>query len=256
MEKEQKADESGPLPEPRQGPANVVEAIARVMGDIGGIEKLDKEERKRRGLGGGDADGGISYAYRGIDQIAAAAQPLFAKYGVVIVPRVVESRVVDILVRNNPWTDTFVRVEWIIAGPNNTRLEGCTEGQGRDNNDKGANKAMTSAYKNLILRLLCIGDPNDDTDGHTFEADPGPTAEELEEDRLKLEKAVAVKALYERIKNSKGTPCEEALKASAKDNNTSLTEKALAADEMWFEIVKAILDEHGIPEKQEEKANG
>ncbi len=31
---------------------------------------------------------------------------------------------------------------------------------------------MTGAYKNLLLRLLCIGDPADDTDGHTAEAEP------------------------------------------------------------------------------------
>jgi hypothetical protein len=39
-----------------------------------------------------------------------------------------------------------------------------TEGLGEDNADKGINKAMTGAYKNLLLRILCIGDPQDDTD--------------------------------------------------------------------------------------------
>jgi hypothetical protein len=51
------------------------------------------------------------------------------------------------------------------------RIESVTMGIGRDNSDKSANKAMTGAFKNLLLRLLCIGDPADDTDGHTVEGD-------------------------------------------------------------------------------------
>ena len=147
----------------------VVEAIASIMGALGGIAKMTPEERRKKGLGGGDT--GISYAYRGIDQIAAAVQPLLAEHGVILVPFVTDSTVKEITVNSKPWTDTFVTVKWSIYGPNNSMVEACTEGWGRDNADKGYNKAMTGAFKNLLLRLLCIGDPDDDTDGHTHERD-------------------------------------------------------------------------------------
>lgn len=152
-------------------PRDVVAAIARVMTELGGIDKLSPADRQARGMGGGDT--GIKYAYRGIDQIAGAAQPLLGKYGVVIVPSVIESKVEQIVVNDRPWTDTWVRVHWIIYGPGgiNDHIGGVTEGLGRDNADKGANKAMTSAAKNLLLRLLMIGDSNDDSDGHTYERD-------------------------------------------------------------------------------------
>jgi len=160
---------SEPKPAPSTPAATVVEALAAIMGELGGIEKLTSAERQRRGLGGGD--GGISYAYRGVDQIAAAVQPLLAKHGVVVVPFVTASEVKEIQVNNRPWSDTFVTVKWAVYGPNGSMVEACTEGWGRDNSDKGYNKAMTGAFKNLLLRLLCIGDPDDDTDGITHERD-------------------------------------------------------------------------------------
>jgi hypothetical protein len=156
-------------------PADVVAAVARVMAEIGGIGKLTAQQRAQRGMGGGDT--GITYAYRGIDQIAAAAQPLLGKYGVVIVPTcIMDSRVEQFTINNRPWTDTWLRVHWTVYGPGglDDHFGAESEGLGRDNSDKGPNKAMTAAHKNLIIRLLMIGDPSDDTDGHTAERDPAP----------------------------------------------------------------------------------
>jgi hypothetical protein len=156
--------------------ADVIAALAAVQAEIGGIEKLSVEERRRRGTVVGDT--GVSYAYRGIDQIAAAAQPLLGLAGVVIVPTVTARTITEITVNNKPWSDTLLTVEWRIYGPGGVTdmITATTEGWGRDNSDKGINKAMTGAFKNVLLRLLCIGDPQDDTDGHTHERstpDPG-----------------------------------------------------------------------------------
>lgn len=149
-------------------PTNVIAAIARVEAEIGGIEKLTRQERQRRGMHADTGDKGVSWAYRGIDQIAQAAQPLLGRYGVVIVPTVTRHVVDEITINNNPWTDTTVFVKWKIYGPGGVtdKITSRTIGLGRDNSDKGFNKAMTNAYKNLLLRLLSIGDPKDDQD-HT-----------------------------------------------------------------------------------------
>lgn len=209
---------------------DVTAALAAVMSELGGIEKLTAAERARRGMGGGDQ--GVNYAYRGIDQIAAQVQPLLAKHGVVIVPMSTSSTVKEITVNSRPWTDTFIRIEWLIAGPNGTALNACSEGQGRDNSDKGINKATTSAFKNLLLRLLCIGDPADDTDGHTAEADaPRPVQDKR------------IVALYERVVAAKDTPHATVLKQAAAENNMKLTYAALADDEQWAAIVEAILNQ-------------
>lgn len=178
-------------------PTTVTEALANVMAEVGGIEKMTPEERRRRGLAApASGERGITYAYRGIDQIAALVQPLLAKNGVVITPRLTSYEIRDITVNNNPWTDTIVTVAWTISGPGDTTLDGASIGQGRDNSDKGPNKAMTSAFKNLVLKLLCIGDPSDDTDGHNQEADgSGGDTESGKTSVLEQEVAVRVSKL-------------------------------------------------------------
>lgn len=226
---------------------DVVAALARIMGELGGIGKLTAEQRRARGLGGGDGGAGVAYAYRGIDQIAAAVQPLLAKHGVVIVPTSTESKVVDITVNSKPWTDTSIRIEWVIAGPNGSMLQACSEGQGRDNSDKGINKAFTSAYKNLLLRLLAIGDPDEDADNRRVEADvPAPVYPP------KVEK------LWARISEAKGTPYAAAIRTAADQNNAEITRAAFADDEHWYELVTAILNDPtiGKADEQKEQTNG
>lgn len=165
-------------------PDNVIAALARVEGEIGGIEK-------RKG-----GDGNLQYAFRGIDAISTAAQPLFAKYGVVIVPAGVENSLNDITVNGKPWTDAVVVVSWSIYGPGGIEdvIHAQTVGMGRAGDDKGYPKAITQAYKNLLLRLLCIGDPEDDTDGITHERD-GRTDEPAADLSLAQEAATRVSKL-------------------------------------------------------------
>lgn len=146
----------------KQGVLPVQGAVAAVMAELPNIGKGDKSPE--------------GYAYRGIEAVTKHAQPLFAKYGVVIAPR---ARITD--VRPSPamkdgWTDTYMEVAWTITGPDGSSIEAQTTGIGRDRSDKGANKAQTQAYKYLLLHLLCIADGKDDTDGQTYEHDRQETA--------------------------------------------------------------------------------
>jgi hypothetical protein len=162
---------------------NVIEALAWVTARMGGIAKTrpDRADGEERG---------ILYAYRGIDAIAAAAQPLLGRARVVIVPTDTHTAHHDkITVNGRAWTDTTVEVDWTVYGPGGVtdQITATTIGIGRDNSDKGYNKAQTQAYKNLLLRLLCIGDPQDDGDqphgqnldtdqphGQNLDTDPPP----------------------------------------------------------------------------------
>ncbi len=147
-------------------PTTVTAALSRVMAELPAISKDGRAD---------PAQGG--YAYRGIEQITREAQRLFAKYGVVFAPRVTSHVIKDIIVNNKPWTDTILTVAYDVYGPSHCdeREDFITVGPlvaiGRDNSDKGANKAMTQAFKYALLQVLCISDANDDTDGTTHEAD-------------------------------------------------------------------------------------
>ena len=144
-------------------PRNVIAALAAVMAELPGI---GKDQRAAREQGG--------YAYRGIEAITREAQPLLAKYGVVFVPRVIEHEVIDIVVNSRPWTDTRLMVAYDVYGPGGAddRITvGPIYAIGRDNSDKGANKALTQALKYAMLQVLCISDARDDADQGSPEQD-------------------------------------------------------------------------------------
>ena len=144
--------------------ANVIEALAAISAELPAIAKVPHPSESGKG---------ITYAYRGIEEITAHAQQLFAKHGVVVVPQVHHREVKDIIVNGNPWTDTFLEVYWSIYGSGGVEdvVQAATFGQGRDNSDKGTNKAMTQAFKYLLLDMLMISDPSDDNDGTNIEVD-------------------------------------------------------------------------------------
>jgi hypothetical protein len=147
------------LTEPR---LTVHEALAQVMADLPAIGKDDHASQQQGG-----------YAYRGIEAITRHVQPLFAKHGVVTIPAVRSVEVKDLVVNGKPWTDTTLVVDYTLVGPDGSSLTATCVGVGRDNADKGANKAMTQAFKYLLLQVLCISDAKDDADGTTVEADAG-----------------------------------------------------------------------------------
>ena len=212
-----------PTPENETGPTaprNVIEALARVQAEIGGIAKVDSDKLK--------------YKIRGIDQICAAAQPLLGRYGVVIVPTVLDQTVLSIVVNGNPWTDTEVIVRWRLFGPGgvNDMIESETRGLGRDSSDKGINKAMTGAFKNLLLRVLCIGDPADDTDGHTHEAD-APMKTDRSKESLEVYDAL--------VELDRDSPLVAEIKTLATDEGKKLTAMDFDRDSAWRDQVKAVL---------------
>lgn len=145
---------------------HVIEALRRVMRDLPGIGKDQTASAQQGG-----------YAYRGIEQITQHTQPLFARHGIVFVPRVVSYEIRDIVVNGKPWTDTVELVEYDVYGPGGIE-DRITVGPilaiGRDNSDKGANKCLTQALKYALLQALSIADSKDDGDGQTHEAEPPP----------------------------------------------------------------------------------
>lgn len=228
------AVEAAPEPE-LPLPTNVVAAIARVMAEIGGIRKMSQAERRRLGLmepGAGSDDFGVKYAYRGIDQVAAAAQPLLGKYGVVIIPTVLDQSIANITVKDKPWTDTFVEVQWDMYGPGGVtdKLVAITTGVGRDNSDKGVNKAMTTAFKNLLLRILCIGDPADETDAVRHETDAMGEPVDPRPDKHPAD------VLFERVRDASDY-VKVHIKVFAQDAKGKLSSAAFRENAEWMQAV-------------------
>ena len=128
----------------------VTQAIAAVMQEMPAVGKDDRAPQ--------------GYTYRGIEAITRVLQPLCAKHGVVIVPSTELLNLVPSPSMKEGWQDLHVAVTWRIYGPAGDHLEATTYGVGRDNSDKGANKAHTQALKYLLLSLFLVADKADDAD--------------------------------------------------------------------------------------------
>jgi len=192
---------------------NVIVALLRVMRDLPGIGKDQTASAQQGG-----------YSYRGIEQITQHTQSLFARHGVVFSPRVVHYEIRDLTVNNKPWTDTVEMVEYDVYGPGGIE-DRITVGPilaiGRDNSDKGANKALTQAYKYALLQALSISDAKDDADGQTHEADDRPIGWGKDEARA-------------HVLELAGGDRMKATKAWAEIGRTPWTEQALTeAFEAW-----------------------
>ena len=138
---------------------NIIEALTRVMDELPGIERSNRSDQ--------------GYNYRGIELITRHVQGLFAKHGIVTAPRVKQVTMRELTVNNRPWTEHEVHVGYRFYGPGGTQdyIDVELVGLGRDNSDKGTNKALTQAYKYALIQTLCIGDGKDDADQQTHEAD-------------------------------------------------------------------------------------
>lgn len=230
-------------------PTNVIEALARVEREIKGIRKLTPQQRAA--ISGVRSDErGVNFAYRGIDQIASLAQPLFGEYGIVMVPQVLDVDVDPILkgdrhtLDTTPWTRTTVKVKFDIYGPGgiNDFITSTVIGVGDDNSDKGINKAMTAAFKNVLLRVLCIGDPQDDTD--QYQRRPEDADDRPPHDPTPVGPAPddPIVVLFNRVKGYGGSPVQDDLRAAAERHKVKLTEKWLKENEAFRAEITEILD--------------
>lgn len=133
----------------------VYAAIARVMAEVPGIGKDDKAP---------EAMGG--YRYRGIEAVTRGLQALCGKHGVVIWPAAKIVKAEPCATCKAGYYDWLVEVTWTVAGTDGVALTPApvTYGIGRDHTDKGVNKAMTAAFKYLLLQLFMVGDGKDDAD--------------------------------------------------------------------------------------------
>lgn len=154
-------------------PSNVIEAIAAVIAEMPSVGK----ERNMSSPSG-------SYKYRGIEDMTGAAGPLLGKHGVVIVPKVESVEIKDVTLNSKPWTRTELMVSYRIFGPGpSADISEISAGPflaiALDNSDKGSNKAMTQAYKQLLLQILCISDSKDDPDESSPQADTAAKQDDI-----------------------------------------------------------------------------
>ena len=152
-----------------------------------------------------------NYSFRGIDDVYHALSPLLVKERVVIAPIKVK-RLVEryenkkgTMVRRTDLIVTYA----VVSAVDGSSITVEAPGEGLDFSDKATNKAMSAAYKYLVLQLFCVPTEgvNIDGDAETITVEQEPVQD---------------------TRQTKGAPAIAVDKRSDADGYISLCEKYVA----------------------------
>jgi ERF superfamily len=127
---------------------SVKKAINNVSRGLAQIGIAKQRENKEQG-----------YRYRGIDDFMNALSPLLVEHGLVILPdyKVTKVDLTGQTKTGTPWFTTYIDARFTFACvADDSTVDVWVRGEGRDNADKGANKAMSAAYKAMAAQVFCV----------------------------------------------------------------------------------------------------
>lgn len=140
---------------------SAVQAWSAAMGEIRAVGKDSKNTTP-----------GANYMFRGIDAVMNAAGPAFRAHGVVVMPHKVKAiEYTTVTVGKNQTVMASVRVVVLyrIYGPAGDWIPGEAPGEAFDSGDKATSKAMSVAYRTLLIQGLTLPTGDQDPDSETHE---------------------------------------------------------------------------------------
>jgi hypothetical protein len=123
----------------------IYSALASIMKEIGAVEKMGKNTQQ-------------GYAFRRVDDVYAAAQPLFAKFGVIPTANILEERSEERTTKSGAnMIYRILKIRWVFtAAEDGSSVTSDAIGEGMDSGDKASNKAMSVSQKYAICEVLLI----------------------------------------------------------------------------------------------------
>lgn len=138
----------------------IYQSIVKIMSEVGGIEKT------RSG-------NGISYKFRGIEDVFTNFHPLLIKNSVFCAPKVIKESTE--IFQNKSGNTSFrvtLTIEHVFYADDGSNVSVTTCGEGIDTSDKATNKAMSSAFKYAFFELFCVPTAQvDDSDYENISVD-------------------------------------------------------------------------------------
>ena len=145
----------------------IYKAIAAVLSDVGAVGKDGQNAFDK-------------YRYRSIDAVMNAMHPAMAKYGVFVMPEVLEqsreergSRSGGVLIYS------IIKVRYTFYAEDGSSLTATVIGEGMDKGDKSVNKAMSAAFKYALFQVFCIP-----TDEFSDSEDESPEARQKPKNKI------------------------------------------------------------------------
>lgn len=126
-------------------PLNIFQALPKIIGDIAPISKDRKNVQQ-------------GYSFRGIDDVYAALNLLLAKYGVSILPELVETKheAAGTAKSGATFWRHMIRIRYHLIASDGSKLSADSEGEGMDTGDKSVPKAFSTAFKAMAFQVFCI----------------------------------------------------------------------------------------------------
>ena len=122
----------------------IYKALTAIQNEIGAIGKNKRSP-------------GVTYAYRGIDDVMNELHPLLAEFGVTIVPEVMEqTRENRVTSKGTPMIYSIMKIRFHFYAIDGSEVMATVIGEGMDTGDKASNKAMAIAYKYACFQVFCI----------------------------------------------------------------------------------------------------
>ena len=122
-------------------------------------------------IGKGQYNEQQKFAFRGHDDVMDALNPLLAKWGVLVVPEVVERWTGERTTsRGSTMYEVSLHVRYTFYGAAGDTVEASAIGEGTDMGDKSTSKAMTMAFKAVLAQAFAISTSEfSDPDGQSAE---------------------------------------------------------------------------------------
>lgn len=152
--------------------ARIYTLIPAVMQDLGAVAKEQYADMGRDKTG--KAKG---YAFRGVDDVMNAINPVLRKHQVFVVPEVLEeTREQTTSQYGSVMHYAILKIRYTFFAPDGSSVQAVTIGEGMDSGDKASNKAMAVAFKYALFQVFCIPTEEmgmDDPDRYRPEAEQG-----------------------------------------------------------------------------------
>lgn len=121
----------------------IYKAISQVMAEV---KPVSKKETK-----------GLNYAFRGIDDIYNAVNPIMAKHGVFNTLSVESKENREYKTASGSvWQNITLKVTYHFYCDDGSFVDVTVYGEGSDGGDKGTSKALSQAHKLALSQLLCL----------------------------------------------------------------------------------------------------
>jgi hypothetical protein len=169
----------------------IYQKIPAIMADLGAIEKTQENSYQ-------------NYAFRGIEDVLYACQPIFIKHGVFIVPNVTGWEY-----QKHPGNGkadqhhVHATVGYTFYAEDGSCVSGSVVAESMDSSDKAAAQTMSAAFKAFVFQILCVPtEDNPDSDYNTPQTHTDDTSTEDDAEAVRVSRINQLRAYLE----EKGTP--------------------------------------------------